>query len=125
MKKGISWLFIGMFLVASFCWVGPVVADVTLEVLNPIASRSIERIKLPPRVADLNNKKIALYPNEKPNSGVAIARVKELLEARFTGATFKIVEGYTTIGENGGFPKKSLADIKAWKPDVMIASQAD
>jgi hypothetical protein len=84
MKKRINWLLIGVSLVVSLCWVGAVVAQVTLEVLNPRGEIEPPSTLAPaPRVTDLTGKKIGLYWNGKVGTDVFFDTVEKLLKEKF------------------------------------------
>jgi hypothetical protein len=107
MKKPMSWLAVGVFLVASL-WVGNVLkvapaeaSPVTLEVLNP---RGV--IEPPPtlglsapRVTDLAGKKIGLYWNGKVGTDVFFDRVEQLLKAKYSTCTILRYSGAFDLGD--------------------------
>lgn len=100
----------------------PEAGVVTLEMLNPLAMLEIKRTAPAPRVTDLNNKRVLLYWNGKLNSDVAVQRVRELFEKRFTGQEFKVFKGIATFV---ALPKEMVNEIVNWKPDIIVASTAD
>ena len=73
-----------MSLIVSLCWVGQVVAAVTLEVLNPRGE-----IEPPPtlaptaRVTHLAGKRVGLYWNGKVGTDVFFDTVEKLLKEKF------------------------------------------
>lgn len=73
-----------MSLIVSLCWVGQVVAAVTLEVLNPRGEIEPPPTLAPaPRVTDLTGKKIGLYWNGKVGTDVFFDTVEKLLREKF------------------------------------------
>lgn len=83
-----NWWLVGVFLVVSLCWVVPVVAQITLEVLNPRGELPPLQTKaLSPRVADLAGKKIALVDNLKAGAELFLTKIEEQLRQKFPAAT--------------------------------------
>jgi hypothetical protein len=119
MKKRINWLLIGVSLLVTLCWVGPVAAQVTLEVLNPRGE-----IEPPPtlapstRVTDLAGKKIGLYWNGKVGTDVFFDTVEKLLKEKFP--TIKVLR-YTGAFDLGD----KLAAKIAKEVDTLINGVGD
>ncbi len=61
----------------------------TLEVANPLAESTVNRIDPAPRPADLDGKTIALYWNIKSGGDIALDRTESALRARYPGVTFE------------------------------------
>jgi len=93
-----------------------------LVVLNPIGIFKPERVAPAPRLKDLNNKKIGLHWNEKPRGDIALARVKELLEERFTGVQTRFLPSTNIVR---ALSEEQLAEIMDWKPDAVVGATAD
>ena len=117
MKKRTNWWVVGVCLAVSLCWIGPVMADVTLEVLNPRGELPPLQTKgLSPRVPDLAGKRIALIANYKAGAELFLTKIEELLKQKFPTATilrFKIDKGF-----------KNFADI-AKQYDAFVHSTGD
>ena len=94
---------------------------VTLEVLNPIATLEVERIKPSPRVTDLNNKKVLLY-YVKGNSVEACEQVKKRFKELFKSQEFMIIPGTAT---RIPLEKEKIDAIVKFRPDVIFATNAD
>ncbi len=93
-----------------------------LVVLNPIGIFKPDRVTPAPRLKGLNNKKIGLHWNEKPRGDIALARVKELLESKFTGVQVKFLPSTNIVRT---ISEEQFAEIMDWKPDAVIGSTAD
>ena len=99
MKKRINWLLMGVSLLVTVCWVGPVVAQVSLELLNPRGEVEPPPTLAPaPRVTDLAGKKIGLYWNGKIGTDVFFDVVEELLKKKFPTATVLRYSGAFDLG---------------------------
>ncbi len=111
MKKRISWLVIGVFLVAIFLVgaalltappIKEVLAEgpVTLKILNPRGEIEPPPTLAPtPRVTDLGGKKIGLYWNGKVGTDVFFDVVEELLKKKFPTATVLRYQGGFDLGD--------------------------
>ncbi len=88
MRNRSCWRLLGAFLIEAFCWASPVVAQVTLEVMNPLAEipppPSVGG--LAPRVGDIEGKRIGLIANNKPGAELFLTNVEELLKAKVPSA---------------------------------------
>jgi hypothetical protein len=93
-----------------------------LVVLNPIGIFKPNRVAPAPRLKDLNNKKIGLHWNEKPRGDIALQRVKENLEERFTGVKIKFLPSTNIVR---AISEEQFAEIMDWKPDAVIGATAD
>ena len=116
---------IGVFLALTLCWIGPVVAQVTVEVLNPRGELPPQQTTLSPspRVADLAGKKIALVANYKAGAELFLTKIEELLKAKFPTATILRFKMQSTQGD-----KKSMESIYteiAKQCDVFVHSTGD
>jgi len=94
----------------------------SLVVLNPVGIFKPERVAPAPRLGDLKNKKVGLQWNDKPRGEIALTRVKELLEERFTGVQVKFLPTTNIVR---ALSEEQLADIMAWKPDAVVGGTAD
>lgn len=99
---------------------GAATEEVTLEVLNPIATMQVQRVVPAPRLSTLDGKRVLLYSNAKINSDVAVQEIRTHLAKRYPTAEFRVVAG------TGWAPEpKFYDDLMAWKPEAIIASTAD
>ncbi len=57
--------------------------NVEWEVLNPVAEYETLMLALSPRLADLDEKKVGLFWNGKPNGDLLLEAIARLLERRF------------------------------------------
>jgi len=89
MKRRINSLAVGMCLIVSLCWIGPVAAQVTLEVLSPRGELPPEPkgVGLSPRIMDLAGKKIALVDNLKAGAELFLTKIEEQLRQKYPTAT--------------------------------------
>ena len=119
MKKRINLLLIGVSLLVTVCWIGPVAAQVSLELLNPRGEIEPPPTLAPtPRVTDLAGKKIGLYWNGKVGTNVFFDTVEEMLKEKFP--TIK-VSRYV-----GAFdPGDALAAKIAKEVDTLIDGVGD
>jgi hypothetical protein len=119
MKKRINWLLIGVSLVVSLCWVGAVVAQVKLEVLNPRGEIEPPPTLAPaPRVTDLAGKKIGIYWNGKQGGNNFWDVAEELLREKLPTATILRFRGPFDLGER-------LAGTLAKEVDTFIYGVGD
>ena len=88
-----------------------------LEILNPVAQVSVKKSSLAPRLATLDNKRIALYWNGKGGGNIALNRIRELLESKLDGMEFKLIQS-SVPG-----PKERVEEAKTF--DGVIASTGD
>ena len=125
MNKRMNLLMMGIPLIVCLCWIGPVAAQVTLEVLNP-------RGELPPaptmmapnpRVSDLAGKKIALVANYKAGAELFLTKIEELIKAKYPTATILRFKMQSTQGESGKLA--GIFDEVARSCDVFIHSTGD
>ena len=94
--------------------------QISLEVLNPIASISVQRVVPAPRLTSLDNKRILLYWNRKLHADVAVDEIRNRLQERYRGNEYMIVQGTAWHPEEGFYE-----EITDWKPDAVISSTAD
>lgn len=57
--------------------------SVEWEVLNPVAEYETPILALSPRLEDLNEKRVGLFWNGKPNGDLLLEAIGKLLERRF------------------------------------------
>ena len=98
------------------------------EVLVPTGVVQGKMVAPAPRINNLDGKTVVLRWNGKSNGDVILDRIAELLTAKYPKV--KIVKSYTdkTLNVTSGNEQQStrITDaVKALKPDLVIASQAD
>lgn len=119
MKKRTNWWLIGVSLLVTLCWVCPVVAAVTLEVLNPRGEIKPPPTLAPaPRVTDLAGKKIGIYWNGKQGGNNFWDVAEELLREKFPTATILRYKGPFDLGAK-------LAGTLAKEVDTFIYGVGD
>lgn len=69
--------------------------EVGIEVMIPTADKFGQDVPQPlaPRLASLENRRIALLWNGKPNGNVALTRIGEMIEATFPGSRATLYAG--------------------------------
>ena len=80
-----------------------------LTVVSPIAGVKTKKAGLAPRVADLGNKRVALYWNAKAGGDIALTRIGEALTSRFPGIELELVRSATPG------PKESLEHARTFQ----------
>jgi len=94
MKKRINLLLMVVSLLVTVCWVGPVAAQVSLELLNPRGEIKPPPTFAPtPRVTDLAGKRIGIYWNGKSGGNNFWDVVEEALKEKFPTATILRYKG--------------------------------
>ncbi len=99
------------------------------KLVNPAGVPVIKPSEMAARITTLEGKTVALYWNGKHNGNNFLNRVAEILTEKVKGV--KIVKIYETNPDTAnisGTPEKSKAKadiIAKFKPDIVIASQAD
>ena len=69
----------------------------TISVLNPIGDTTIATFALAARLDSLNGKRIGLIDNMKPNAGLFLDKLAELIRTRFENVEFiKVRKKLTT-----------------------------
>jgi hypothetical protein len=128
MKKQIQihWWLVGVLLAVSLCWVAPVVAQATLEVLNPRGELPPQKTTMSPspRVADLAGKRIALVANYKAGAELFLTKIEELIKAKYPTAKIARFKLQSTGGADTKSLEKTISDI-AKQCDVFIHSTGD
>lgn len=119
MKKQLNLSLLGTCLIIGFNWASPVVAQVTLDVINPRAEIPPRPSVggLAPRLPDLAGKRIGLIANVKPGAELFLTKIEELLKAKFPTVTIVRLR-MTKIGSEQA---KTLAS----KIDTFIHSTGD
>ncbi len=100
------------------------------KIVNPEGVVAVDPIEIAPRLASLEDKTVLLRWNGKPNGDVVLNRIAELLASEVPSA--KVIKLYEEDPLSGDYSKTqaaAAAEMKAvvekYKPDLVIASQAD
>jgi hypothetical protein len=131
MKQG---KLILLFLILAGLFVTPLfvnAADVAQQwkLVNPEGVVNIEPMKLAPRPATLDGKTVVLQWNGKTNGDNFLNPIAEMLTKQFKDIkiikAWEIAPELKTISQNQVNSQKIADKIASWKPDLVIASQAD
>ncbi len=69
----------------------------TIRIVNPVGQRAIERMALARRLETLNGKSIGFIDNIKPNAGLFIQFIEEMMRADYSGLqTFTVRKNFTS-----------------------------
>ena len=99
------------------------------ELINPEGAIKIEPMEVTPHPTTLVGKTVVLRANGKQNSDNFLNRIAELLQQQVKD--IKIVKAWevapetNTISQNPEVSKQLAQKIASFKPDLVIASQAD
>jgi hypothetical protein len=100
-----------------------------LELVNPEGSIQSQPFTVKPHNESLENKTILLHWNSKHNGDLFLNKIGELLAEKIKGV--KIIKGWevtpetSLISGNLQTSKKNVGKLATFKPDMVIASQAD
>ena len=93
----------------------------TIEVLNPTGRVARMDLAIAPRVDDLNGKTLGLIDNGKPNFGIFLSRVEELLSQKFRFAdVIHAKKALTGMPLDKDKMEKLVADC-----DVVVSGMCD
>lgn len=90
-----------------------------MDVLSPVRSAPAALKPLAPRRASLDGARIGILDNAKPNAGVLLGRVAELLAARHRGASI------ARWSKPGASRPATMIDEIAASADVVLTGTAD
>ena len=99
------------------------------KLVNPEGVVNIAPMKLSPHPTTLEGKTVVLQWNGKTNGDNFLNPTAEMLTKQFKG--IKIIKAWElapelkTISQGQANSKKIADKIASWKPDLVIASQAD
>lgn len=99
------------------------------KLVNPEGVVNIAPMKLAPHPTTLEGKTVVLQWNGKTNGDNFLNPTAEMLTKQFKG--IKIIKAWElapelkTISQGQAVSKKIADKIASWKPDLVIASQAD
>lgn len=95
--------------------------NTTLTILHPgIESGREAKPRLAPRLASLNDKRVALLDNGKVNAGAILAAVAERLKQFGVGETRAWKKQHASQGGDRLFP-----EIFAFRPDLVLTGLGD
>ena len=95
--------------------------QVTLAMLNPVATIEIAGVKPAERIGDLGNKKVGLLWNRKARGDVALRRIGEVLKARFSGLEITWFEMQTSIA----LVAEQIEFLRQVRNHVIISATGD
>jgi len=123
-------LLLGLFLLAVPGMILSAERDQKWEILNPEGAIKIEAMEINPHPSTLEGKTVLLRWNGKHNGDKFLDRVAELLAQKVKD--IKIIKSWEVAPETvepiSGSQERSMELMKklaAFKPDLVIASQAD
>lgn len=90
----------------------------TIRIVNPIGQRAVERMALARRLETLNGKSIGFIDNIKPNAGLFIQYIEEMMRADYTGLqTHTVRKNFTS--------SKLIADELDGKVQALVNAWGD
>jgi len=131
MKRG---TFITLFLVIIGLLLLPMIAGADdavqkWKLVNPEGVVNIAPMKLSPHPATLEGKTVVLQWNGKTNGDNFLNPIAEMLTKQFKGIkilkAWELAPELKTISQNQVTSQKMADKIASWKPDLVIAAQAD
>jgi hypothetical protein len=90
----------------------------TVSLVNPVGQRGVERATLARRLATLDGKSIGFIDNIKPNAGLFIQYIEEMLRADYAGIETHIVRKNFTSS-------KLIADELDGRVDALVNAWGD
>ncbi len=104
-------------------------APTNWKLVNPEGVVVVKPVEIAPRINTLEGKTVALYWNGKHNGDKNLNRIAELLTQQVKGVNIVKVweKNPETVGISGTAEKSAAKakTIASFKPDLVIASQAD
>jgi len=95
-----------------------VTAANTIRIVNPVGQRAVERMALARRLDTLNGKSIGFIDNIKPNAGLFIQYLEEMMRANFSGLrTHTVRKNFTS--------SKLIANELDGKVDALVNAWGD
>lgn len=95
-----------------------VVSGRTVRIINPLGEREKAQASLAPRLSTLEGKSIGYIDNIKPNAGLFLQYVEELIRADYPGTTsHKVRKNFTS--------SKLIADSLDGKVNAVINAWGD
>ena len=69
----------------------------TIRIVNPVGQRAVERMALARRLETLNGKSVGFIDNIKPNAGLFVQFIEEMMLADYSGLqTFTVRKNFTS-----------------------------
>ena len=99
------------------------------ELVNPEGTIQLQPFTVKAHHESLANKTVLLHWNSKHNGNLFLSKIGELLQEKFEG--LKIIKGWevapetTLVSGNLQTSQKHVDKLESFKPDMVIASQAD
>lgn len=99
------------------------------SLINPEGVVNLPKLKMNPHPESLENKTVFLRWNGKHNGDVFLERIAQLLAEKVRGV--KVIKSWEVLPETGTSSRNTLKSqefvgkIAGFKPDLVIASQAD
>ncbi len=90
----------------------------TIRIVNPIGQRAAERMALARRLPSLNGKSIGFIDNIKPNAGLFIQYIDEMIRADYSGVKTQLVRKNFTSS-------KLIANELEGKVDALVNAWGD
>ena len=99
------------------------------DLINPEGVIKLEPMKVNPHPATLVGKTVVLRTNGKHNADIFLNRLAELLQKEVKDIKFikawEVAPETNTFSQNPDLSEKFAEKIASFKPDLVIASQAD
>ena len=95
--------------------------EVTLAILNPVATIEIAGVQPAERIGDLSNKRIGFLWNRKARGDLALRTIGEVLKARFSGLECNWFEMQTSIA----LVPEQIESLRQLRNDVIISATGD
>ena len=93
-------------------------AATTVRLVNPVGQRAVARATLAKRHATLDGKSIGFIDNIKPNAGLFVQYIEEMLRADYAGIkTHTVRKNFTS--------SKLIADQLDGKVDALVNAWGD
>ncbi len=90
----------------------------TARIVNPVGQRAVERMALARRLDTLDGKSIGFIDNIKPNAGLFIQYIEEMIRADFSGVK-------TQTARKNFTSSKLIANELEGKVDALINAWGD
>lgn len=90
----------------------------TIKIVNPVGQRAAERMALARRLDTLNGKSIGFIDNIKPNAGLFIQNIEEMIRADYAGVKTQLVRKNFTSS-------KLIANELEGKVDALVNAWGD
>jgi hypothetical protein len=95
--------------------------EVSLAIVNPVATIEVAGVKPAKRLTDLNNKRIGLFWNRKARGEVALRKIGEVLKQRFRGMEITFFEMQTSVT----IEPHQIESLRQMRNDAIISASGD